>query len=105
MNIIETNLSWNGQLTLCNIPKMIVDHHAEASSCTIQDIDRWHKERGWAGCGYHYLVRKDGSIYRGRPENAEGAHCLGYNTVSIGICFEGSYMTETMPDVQKQAGI
>ncbi|MDT8717836.1 N-acetylmuramoyl-L-alanine amidase [Clostridium sp. 19966] len=105
MNIIEPNLSWNGALILNNVPKLIVDHHAEAFSCSIQDIDRWHKERGWIGCGYHFLVRKDGSVYRGRPENAEGAHCYGYNTNSLGVCFEGNYMEDSMPEVQKQAGI
>ncbi|MDT8719700.1 N-acetylmuramoyl-L-alanine amidase [Clostridium sp. 19966] len=105
MNIIETNLSWNGALTYNNVPQMVVIHHAEASTCTIQDIDNWHKERGWIGCGYHFLVRKDGSVYRGRPENAEGAHCYGYNSNSLGVCFEGNYMVDSMPDVQKQSGI
>ncbi|MDT8717748.1 N-acetylmuramoyl-L-alanine amidase [Clostridium sp. 19966] len=105
MNIIESNLQWNGQLTLNNVPQMVVLHHAEATNCSIEDIDNWHKERGWIGCGYHFLVRKDGSIYRGRPENAEGAHCYGYNSNSIGVCFEGNYMADSMPDPQKAAGI
>lgn len=103
MNVIETNLKWNGSFTLDNIPKYIVLHHAESTKCTIQDIHSWHLANGWIGCGYHYFVRKDGSIYRGRPEKAEGAHCPGMNTQSIGICAEGSYTTETMPTVQKQA--
>nr|WP_243240285.1 N-acetylmuramoyl-L-alanine amidase [[Clostridium] hylemonae] len=77
--------------------KLIILHHAEASNCTVQDIHRWHKNNGWAGIGYHFLVRKDGSIYRGRPEWAVGAHASGSNSDSIGICFEGAYMTETMP--------
>lgn len=105
MNIIETNLLWNGALVFNNVPKLIIDHHAEASNCSLQDIDSWHKQRGWVGCGYHFLVRKDGSVYRGRPENAEGAHCYGYNSCSIGVCFEGNYMEDSMPQEQKQAGI
>lgn len=105
MNIIETILNWVGQLNLINVPKAIIDHHAEAEVCTIEDIDRWHKARGWLGCGYHFFIRKDGSIYRGRPENAEGAHCLNYNTNSIGICHEGNYMVDDMPEAQKQASI
>lgn len=56
-----------------------------------------------AGIGYHYYVRKDGSIYRGRPENMAGAHCNGINSISIGICAEGNFSEETMPNVQKQA--
>lgn len=103
MNIIETNLNFNS-LTYNNNPTRIVLHHAEASSCTIEDINSWHKNNGWAGVGYHYFVRKDGSIYRGRPEDAQGAHCPGANTNSIGICFEGAYMSETMGQVQYDAG-
>lgn len=103
MNIIESNLRWNGNLTYGNIPVMIVLHHAEAPNCSIEDIHSWHLGNGWCGCGYHYLVRKDGSIYRGRPEGAIGAHCPGANDKSIGICAEGEYMTETMPVVQKEA--
>ena len=105
MNIIETNLQFNGSLSYCNYPNKIVLHNADASVCTIYDIHQWHLENGWSGCGYHFLVRKDGSVYRGRPENAIGSHCKGNNTGSLGICFEGNYMTDTMPQVQYNAGI
>lgn len=57
----------------------------------------------WAGAGYHFLVKKDGSIYRLRPENAVGSHAYASNYNSIGICAEGKYMEEDMPTVQKQA--
>lgn len=102
MNIINSKLKFKG-LSYGNNPDLILLHHAEAKICTIEDIHRWHLARGWAGCGYHYFVRKDGSIYIGRPENAIGAHCPNVNSHSIGICAEGAYMTETMPDIQKQA--
>ena len=105
MNIIETNFKWNGTFTDGeNKPTRIVLHHAEASHCTVQDIHSWHLANGWAGIGYHYFVRKDGSIYRGRKEGWRGSHCPNANYNSIGICFEGSYMTETMPEVQIKAG-
>lgn len=103
MNIIETNLGF-GSLSYRKTTTRIIIHHADAASCTIQDIHRWHINNGWAGCGYHFFVRKDGSIYRGRPENAVGAHASGSNSDSIGICFEGDYAAETMSDAQKQAG-
>lgn len=102
MNIIESNLQFKN-LSYGNNPKQIFLHHAEAKTCTIQDIHQWHLNNGWSGCGYHFLVRKDGSIYRGRPENAIGAHCGGHNTNTIGICAEGNYMVETMPEAQKKA--
>lgn len=54
------------------------------------DIDRWHKERGWAGCGYHYIIPLDGILEPGRPEDQPGAHVEGYNKDSIGICMIGT---------------
>lgn len=103
MNIIETNLEF-GALSTRKSTKRAILHHAESSKCTAEDIHRWHQQNGWSGAGYHFLVRKDGSIYRLRPEWAVGAHAKGSNSDSIGICFEGSYMTETMPQAQINAG-
>lgn len=103
MKIVETNLNF-GNLSNLGTVKRIICHNADASICSIQDIDRWHKNNGWAGCGYHFLVRKDGSIYRGRPENKLGAHTSNYNTGSLGICFEGKYNTEEMPEAQLKVG-
>ena len=104
MNIIETNLKFKNSMTNRSSTKRAILHHAEASQCTAEDIHRWHLNNGWAGAGYHFLVRKDGSIYRLRPENKVGAHAQEANSDSIGICFEGSYMTETMPQAQINAG-
>lgn len=103
MNIIETNLKF-GAMTNRKSTSRIILHHAEASHCTAADIHRWHLNNGWVGAGYHFLVRKDGKIYRLRPENKVGSHAKGSNSDSIGICFEGSYMTETMPEAQKKSG-
>ena len=104
MNIIEKTYNWNGSLKNRTSTKRIILHHDESKSCTADDIHRWHLANGWCGIGYHFFVRKDGSIYRGRPEGDVGSHAKGSNSDSIGICFEGSYMTETMPDVQINAG-
>lgn len=104
MNIIETNLSFKS-MTWENRPNKIILHNADASICTVYDIHQWHLNNGWSGIGYHYFVRKDGSVYKGRPDNAVGSHCQGSNTNSIGICFEGKYMSETMPQVQYDTGI
>lgn len=103
MNIIETNLKFRTALTNRNSTNRIIIHHAEASHCTAQDIHQWHLNNGWSGAGYHFLVRKDGTVYRLRPEGKIGAHASGSNSDSIGICFEGSYMTETMPQAQINA--
>ena len=104
MNIIEKTYKWNGKLSNRKSTNRIILHHAESKSCTADDIHRWHLANGWCGIGYHFFVRKDGSIYRARPEGVVGSHAKGANHDSIGICFEGSYMTETMNQTQINAG-
>jgi len=54
-----------------------------------KQIDSWHRKRGFDGIGYHYVIRRDGSVEKGRPEAKVGAHAKGYNAHSIGICYEG----------------
>lgn len=104
MQIKEVKYDWAGALTKRNTINMIVLHHAEAKSCTIQDIHWWHVCRGYSGIGYHYFINKKGEIYKGRPDNVVGAHAKGFNSTSIGICFEGAYNKEVMPQAQLQAG-
>lgn len=53
------------------------------------EIDRWHRAKGWAGIGYHFVIRRDGQIEIGRPQEGIGAHCEGYNSTSIGVCLVG----------------
>lgn len=53
------------------------------------DIDRWHREQGFAGIGYNYVIDLDGTIEVGRPLTMAGAHCKGWNKRSIGICYIG----------------
>lgn len=103
MKIIECNLPRNGNFAWRGRTEEVILHHAEASSATVWDINQWHLDNGWTGIGYHYYIRKDGSIYRGRPEWAVGAHATGHNDRSIGVCCEGAYMTETMPAAQLSA--
>ena len=103
MQIIETNLPTNGSFKRRNSTDEIILHHAEAKSVSVEEVNRWHLERGWTGIGYHFYIRKDGKVYRGRPEWAVGAHAQGHNSRAIGICCEGAYMTETMPAAQLAA--
>lgn len=104
MNIIETNLEFNSNHSAMKEVEGIVLHNSGVSVLqSIEVIHNYHKNKGWAGIGYHYYVRKDGSVYRGRPENMAGAHCPGVNSTSIGICAEGNFNEEIMSEVQKQA--
>lgn len=103
MQIIETNLPTNGSFKRRNKTDEIILHHAEASHASVEEVNRWHLERGWTCIGYHFYIRKDGKVYRGRPEWAVGAHAQGHNSRAVGICCEGAYMTETMPAAQLAA--
>ncbi len=84
----------------------IVLHH-RAGNGTVESIHAQHLSQGWWGIGYHYYVMKNGLVWRGRPEEYVGSHAgakNGYNTHSIGICFEGNFETETMSKSQLNAG-
>lgn len=105
MEIKKVNLTFNmNKIAYGNKPTSIVLHHAEASNCSVQDVHSWHRNQGWAGIGYHYFVRKNGEIFKGREDNWIGSHCLGHNQNTIGVCFEGAYNKEKMPQAQINAG-
>ena len=55
----------------------------------VREIDQWHKARGWTGIGYHYVIRRDGTIDAGRDVNVVGAHAYGHNKGSLGVCLVG----------------
>lgn len=73
----------------------IVVHHSESGpETTRDDIDQWHKERGWDGIGYHYVIQWDGTVKCGRPLDKVGAHAKtgapkSRNGTHIGICLVG----------------
>lgn len=102
MQIMENNLEFGANYALREgAPAGIVLHHAAADG-SVQAVHAYHRSLGWAGIGYHFYVRKDGSVYRGRPEAWLGAHTSGHNS-KLGICAEGNFETEQMPDAQKNA--
>ncbi len=65
-----------------------VIHHTASHDVSAKIIDQWHKERGWDGIGYHYVIRKDGTIEKGRSISKKGAHAKGRNHW-IGIALTG----------------
>ena len=64
----------------------------------VKEIDSWHKARGWSGCGYHFIIKLDGTIEVGRDIEVNGAHCKGYNRSSIGICYVGGKGDDGKPE-------
>ena len=55
----------------------------------VEEIDKMHKDRGWSGCGYAEVIRRDGTLEIGRGHKAIGAHVKGFNSISFGICLIG----------------
>ncbi|MDV5063356.1 N-acetylmuramoyl-L-alanine amidase [Veillonella sp. YH-vei2232] len=74
----------------------IVIHHVAIPSGDIssQAIHKAHLKNGWAGIGYHFVIRKDGTIERGRPLSVVGTHAQGDNLHTIGICMAGNFEKE-----------
>ena len=64
---------------------------------TPEQLEAAHRARGFRGTGYHYYVRRDGTVVNTRPIGRPGAHCRGYNAHSIGICYEGGLDTQGRP--------
>lgn len=104
ITIKETNLQFKNALSTRRKTNDIAIHHACASVCDANTIHKWHLGRGWSGIGYHLVVRKDGTIERGRPIHTVGAHVSNHNSYTVGICFEGNFQEEEMSDVQFDAG-
>ncbi len=104
MKIINEAFNWTGVLNNRNDTKYIIIHH-RAGDGDVASIHRIHLGNGWAGIGYHFYVRKNGEIYKGRPIGSVGAHTAGANAVSVGVCFEGNFETEnTMSKAQLKSG-
>ena len=62
---------------------------AEGKDFRAADIDRWHRQQGFKSIGYHFVVRLNGEVERGRQIAEVGAHCKGHNATSIGVCYIG----------------
>lgn len=73
------------------INKIIIHCSAtpEGRPVSVKDIDHWHRERGFSEIGYHWVVYLDGSVHPGRSEDVAGAHTVGHNANSIGVCYIG----------------
>jgi len=65
-----------------------VIHHTASHDVSAKEIDRWHRERGWNGIGYHFVIRFNGDIERGRSMDKLGAHAKGRNHY-VGIVLTG----------------
>ena len=78
------------------ITEIIVHCSATANDrdYTVDDINRWHRNRGFDCIGYHYVIYRDGSVHEGRDVDMVGAHCKGHNSHSIGVCYIGGLASD-----------
>lgn len=80
----------------------IILHCSDSRFGNAELIDAWHRERGWDGIGYHYVIcnghpnagseydpASDGLVQHGRPVEKPGAHAKGHNAHSLGVCLIG----------------
>lgn len=83
------------RLPLKNVKWIVVHYSATPIERNVSaaDIEAMHKAKGYKAIGYHFYIRRSGEVEVGRPIAdgyfTQGAHVLGHNPESIGICFEG----------------
>lgn len=101
VTIVETDLEFRG-MNVRPVTEMIVIHHVGDldRDVSAEEIHGWHLGNGWAGIGYHYVIRQDGTIERGRPREYTGSHAQGFNSRSIGINVVGNLQENEPTDAQ-----
>ena len=104
MDIIHIDYDWAGPLVRRTRTELLVLHQC-AQGGSARALHTRHLRRGWTGIGYHYYIRRDGRVYAGRPDDCVGAHTSCCDGRSVGICFEGDFETEEMPEAQLRAGV
>lgn len=100
MNLVSTDLKF-GELICRRITRRIVIHHSASPDVPAAEIHRWHLQRGWSGIGYHFVIRRDGTIEKGRPLETVGAHAgPDGNSDSIAVCLTGDFTKYPPSEVQ-----
>ncbi len=97
MRIIETYPRFRSTPRRRSATRRIIIHHTYSHDVSVATIHQWHLDRGWLGVGYHYNLRSNGNIERGRPENSIGAHAKPANGDSIGIALTGRFIGDNRP--------
>lgn len=70
---------------------IVVHHSASSANTTVEDINRWHKEKGWGGIGYHIVITKDGVVHTCRDLDEWGIQVANWNDKSVGVCLTGNF--------------
>jgi len=73
----------------------------DTSNHTFATVEKWHvKNKGWLAIGYHFFIEKNGKVYQGRPIKMNGAHTVGQNKTSIGVCLAGNFDSKRPSEAQ-----
>lgn len=64
----------------------------------VRDIRLWHKQQGWLDVGYNFVIKRDGTLENGRPQDAVGSHAKGYNSNGVGVCLVGGVDNNMKPE-------
>ena len=67
---------------------------ASRKNIDAKEIDKWHKQRGWSGIGYHFFIKTDGTLEPGRDLERVPAAQAGHNEGSIAICLNGLLVSD-----------
>ncbi len=83
------------------IPTHIVLHHSDGPpDLTFEQIREYHLSKGWDDIGYHFVISPEGVIHKGREDTVVGAHALGANQYSIGVCCIGNFSSQAPSKIQ-----
>lgn len=83
---------------------MVVVHHSATREGSPEAFARYHVEtNGWPGIGYHYVIARDGTVYKTNKASTVSYHASGYNARSIGVCLVGNFDQERPPAEQMEA--
>ena len=92
MQITETNLKFKNRLALRRSTNRVIVHHSASSDVSAATIHGWHLNQSWSGIGYHFVIRRNGNIERGRELSAIGSHSGPKgNGDSVGVCLTGNF--------------
>lgn len=80
--------------------RIVIHHSASPATTTMEQVDQWHKNQGFSMIGYHFFIESTGMIREGRAIWAVGAHAIGANNDSVGICLAGNF--EEAPPTHEQ---
>lgn len=105
VKIVESNLVFTSgrverRMSVRHSTQRIAIHHTASGDVSAETVHGWHRNRGWMGIGYHYLIRQDGDIERGRAEELRGIHAPAANANSMAIALAGNF--ELLPPAAVQ---